>query len=221
MRWFLTNRTHLVLNCLLMVLIVAGAIVYNASRAEAKVDTNSPLLVTTRTSLRLCAHVAPSLADQSAEIRERLSTSLNIVRTTNPYWGKAYRDAALPQLETACTIQIPEQPIDESDPYAVGRGMVKDPSPYRAVFLILDEATAKNILGERLASLVPYEMMQVGDHDAAEITKALVLRESAIDNPKVIQLQMALAIGLYPAQPIELPPGEKSPTIKPEGHDNP
>jgi hypothetical protein len=212
-------RTPVMLKVIAILLFLAGAYIYMATRVEAKLDLHSPLLLNTRKNLRICAQVEPKLAGHRQEIMARITAGLENVRSNNPYWEKAYGSTAAPSVESACAVSIPASLVDESDINAVGPGITSNPLPFRTVLVVVSDETASFVLGNRIAALVPYEMMKISDHEIIQVTSALIVRESALADPRVLRQYMPVAIGLSPEQPFEPPPGERSPTHKPPGYD--
>lgn len=202
------------------IILVGFTVIWTNSMVHAKVDLDSPLLVNTRDSLRVCTTVAPKLETQRMDVAQQLTERMQRLQTTHPDWDKVYdKVTSAPSFETDCTATIPTNLFDPADATAVGRGLVKKPSPFRAIVLVLDEDTADMVLGTLDVSHAAYEMMQVSEYEAVEVTNALVVRNSFIGTQEFVEQYLSVAVGLNPIKPYELPDDEQSPTIKPANHD--
>lgn len=195
---------RLLMHFVAMSAILLGLALYKTSNVKAELDLNSPLLVNTRTRLHLCVGVSPELQPRNLEIRERLQTSLHTLKNTNPHWNIVYgADNEVPTLENNCKLNIPAGSLSKDyNANAVGLGNVTNPTPYRTVFLVLDEQRADLVLGSAKVMLIPYEMMLISEHENVEVTTAVVLRESAIEDSEIIELHLPIGMGLEPARPI-------------------
>jgi hypothetical protein len=205
-----------------MVAVILAGVIYarSGATAHAAVDHNSPLLVNTRTSLQVCAQVAPALKSRSGEILGKLNHSMLALQATHPSWSEVHGvTTAAPAFSSDCTAKIPTRLIDEADPNMVGKGFTTKPSPFRAVVLVLDDKTADVALGKLNVKHVAYEMMQVSEHEAVEVTNALVVRESFVDSQDFVDQYLSVAVSLDPIKPYALPEGVTTTTIKPAGHD--
>lgn len=202
------------------IVLVGFIVIWPNSMVHAKVDLDSPLLVSTRESLRVCTTVDPKLEAQRSEIAQRLTERMQQLQTTHPDWDKIYdKVISAPPFETDCTATIPTNLLDPADATVIGKGLVKNPSPFRAIVLVLDDDTADVVLGKLDVSHAAYEMMQVSEYEAVEVTNALVVRNSFIGTQEFVDQYLSVAVGLNPIKPYELPDDEQSPTIKPANHD--
>jgi hypothetical protein len=212
-------RTHqIIAHLAAMAVVILGAVFVAKlpSTAHAEVDNTSPLAVTIRTSLEVCAQVSSSLKGKQAQILNQLSKRMETLKNTHPEWNTVYgSDTPAPQFHSNCTVKIPTSQLDPGDMNAVGRGIITDPSSFRAVVLVLDDQMADTVLGPLDISHAVYEVMQVSEHEYVEVTNALVVRESFIGNPDFVDQYLSVAVSLNPRRPYEPPTGEVSPVVKP------
>jgi hypothetical protein len=205
-----------------MVAVAVAGLMYarSGATAHAAVDHSSPLLVSTRSSLQVCAQVAPALKSKNSDILGKLNQSMVALQATHPSWSQVHGImAAAPSFSTDCTAKIPNRLIDEADPNIVGKGFTTKPSPFRAIVLVLDDQTADVALGKLNVKHVAYEMMLVNEHEAVEVTNALVVRESYLATQDFVDQYLSVAVSLDPVKPYALPEGVTTTTIKPTGHD--
>ena len=187
---------------------VTAAVVMGSSLqtpASAKVEPGNPLVVSTRDKLELCVVSAPGLAGRQAQVLDRVSASVQNMRATNAHWKSAYGQSDPPGVKGRCDVRIPTSPFDGADATALGRGMVTRPSAFRVVVVVLGDADAKAVLGNRSMSHFAYEMMQVDDHNAVEVTNGIVVREDALESPEFIEQYLPLAVSLPPSQDEPVP----------------
>ncbi|HEX6292739.1 MAG TPA: hypothetical protein VFZ66_26380 [Herpetosiphonaceae bacterium] len=216
----LTRQTMLHIAAMVVVVLAGVGFAWSGSRAEAAVLTDSPLLVSNRSSLQVCAQVAPALQGKSSTIMNRLNERMETLRATHPKWNEVYGlSVASPRFNSNCTVKIPTTLLDEADPWAVGKGFTNHPSQFRAVVLVLDDKTADVVLGNLNVKHAAYEMMQISEHEAVEVTNALVVRESYLGTQEFVDQYMSVAVSLEPVKPYERPEGATTSTIKPAGHD--
>jgi hypothetical protein len=217
-----TFTQQMMMHIVAMAAVVLAGVAYTFSgaTAHAAYDHTSPLLVNTRSTLEVCAQVAPALKDKHLAIANKLNERMSKLKATHPKWNDVHgKAAAAPAFSTSCTIKIPNQLIDEADPTVVGKGYTSKPSPFRAIVLVVDDATADIALGKLNIKHAAYEMMWVSEHEAVEVTNALVVREGYLDTQEFVDQYLSVAVSLEPVKPYELPEGVTTTTIKPAGHD--
>jgi hypothetical protein len=183
-----------------MIGIVFGAVVYSTthfSKAQAHPITTNALLVSDRSTLRVCLSIDPSLASRKAEISGRFINALEQVRQhKDKDWISAGFQKEVPKLETNCDVRIPSRRMLRFE--TLGPGLTNNPGPFRSVILVLNESLANTVLRDRNVEYATYELMQVDDHVAVEVTSALVVRIRFLDNPEFINTYLPLVIGLDP-----------------------
>jgi hypothetical protein len=160
--------------------------------AHAHFEPDSSLMVSTRDELRVCVDTQGPV--DASRLEQRLSSGLGLVRQ-HPQWGVARYGERVPALERECAARLPAEITKGT---VVGPGVTDDPSPYRTVIIVLDEASAKRYLGAQPAVLVPYELMKVSDHVAVTVTQAVVVREGFVGAPAFTAEYLTPALGLEP-----------------------
>lgn len=195
-------------------IMVAGAAMPSTPVEAAEVDMASPLLVSTRDNLRLCVQVSEQLGDRKAAILDQVEGSVAKLSDTHADWDQAYGAMGFGGVDDGCKVSVPNGEIDEADASALGGGFVETPSDYRAVILVLDEPTADRVLGKRDVAHAPYEMMALSDHEAVEVTNAVVVRESAMGGATFMEEYLPVAVSLAPSHSPEVPIDELSSTPK-------
>ena len=215
-----TRQTMMHIAAMVVVALAGVIFARTGSTAKAAVNLESPLIVTTRASLQVCAQVAPALKGKSVAIMSRLNQRMETLRATHPKWNDVHgRASSAPAFSSACSVTVPTKLLDEADASALGKGFTTNPSQFRAVVLVLDDQTADVVLGKLNVKHAPYEMMQVGQHEAVEVTNALVVRESYVNTQEFVDQYLSVAVSLDPAKPYERPEGVTTTTTKPAGHD--
>ncbi len=189
-----------------MLLVVAVLIAARGQTVSAQPTWDSGLLVNTRSSLRACMVTAPSLQGKASTLAARLSRGFQHARQHKD-WEGAGLGKAVPAIEAACTgAKFPTQLLEKGA--LVGPGVTKNPTPFRTVIFVLDNATADRVLGsDKHAGLYPYELMTVNEHEFVEVTSGLVVRESFLDSPEFVDPYLTLALGLEPSKPFARPEG--------------
>jgi hypothetical protein len=188
--------------------VAMSGIVFAAVRCGGEAPANIPdgdvhftdrsaLLTSNRDALRLCVREAPSLRAGDSRVAERLGASLKAVGA-HPDWAAARFGAKAPTVDVGCP--GPELALERLEPKEsiVGVGRTAKPGRYRTVIHVLDERTADVVLGERNAERAPAEFLRVDDHVLAEVTTALVVRESYLDDPEFTSRWLSQAVGLRP-----------------------
>lgn len=215
-----TRRTMMHIVAMAAVVLAGVAYAFSGATARAAYDHSSPLLVNTRSKLEVCAQVAPKLKDKNIAITNKLNERMSKLKATHPKWNDVHgKAAAAPAFSNSCTVKIPNQLIDEADPNVIGKGFTTKPSPFRAIVLVVDNETADIALGKLNVKHATYELMWINEHEAVEVTNALVVRESYLDTQEFVDQYLSVAVSLEPARPYELPEGVTTTTIKPAGHD--
>lgn len=195
-------------------IVAGGAAIYGTSVEAAEVDMASPLLVSTRDSLRLCVQVSEQLGDRKVGIMDQVEGAVAKLSDTHPDWDQAYGAMGPAGIDDACKVSVPDGELNETDAFALGGGFVKTPSAYRAVILVLDGATADRVLGKRDVAHAPYEMMALNEHEAVEVTNAVVVRESALGGASFVEDYLSVAVSLAPSHSPEMPADALSSTPK-------
>lgn len=191
--------------------VMVGVAAMSATPVEAaEVDMASPLLVSTRDDLRLCVQVSEQLGDRQAAILDEVERSVARLTDTHVDWDQAYGAMRFAGVDEACKVSVPDGELDEADASALGGGFVKTPSDYRAVILVLDDDTADRVLGKRDVAHAPYEMMALSEHEAVEVTNAVVVRESAMGGATFMEDYLPVAVSLAPTHSPEVPTDELS-----------
>jgi hypothetical protein len=193
-----------------MALVIGGVFGLRAHTVEARFTPESPLLVTTRASYRYCVATSAALEGQSAAARQNVAQSMAAVRQ-HPEWAKAYGNTQ-PKPEACPRItNLPTARINPNNSWGIGPGLTTNPGPWRTVVVVLDDATADVVLGTGTnAELMPYELMRQSDHVLDTATQAVLVRESALDDPEFINRDLTVAVGLEPLQKPLPPQGEPS-----------
>ncbi|HEX6287547.1 MAG TPA: hypothetical protein VFZ66_00075 [Herpetosiphonaceae bacterium] len=204
----LMNR-QVFLHAIAMALVFAAIVSLRGQNVRAQPTWDSGLLVNTRASLRTCMVTAPGLASKAPAIAQQLARGLEKVRQHRD-WEPAGLGRAIPNIERACAgAQIPTRALEKGS--VVGPGMTTNPTPFRSVIFVLDEATADQVLGKGTnAGLFPFEMMAVGEHESVEVTSGLVVREGFVESADFADPYLSLALGLEPSKHFEAPAGAQS-----------
>ncbi|AEI63335.1 hypothetical protein [Corallococcus macrosporus] len=158
-------------------------------------NVQSALLTRNRDALRLCVQESASLRGSAARINERLGASLRAV-SNHPDWAAARFGDRKPTIEQGCP--GPALALERLEPKEsiIGPGLALKASRYRTFIHVLDEKTADVVLGERQVDRAPAEFLRVDDHVLAEVSTALVVRESYLDHPEFAARWLAGAVGL-------------------------
>ena len=211
-----------------VLLVVVAVSARSVVATPPEYTTSSPLLVNTRNALQLCIQVSPSLQSQKMVITHLIQEQMGILQQTHPDWARVYggsvnvqdgisvpisttvQDATSSQNATVlfqqnCPVSIPTERLDSSDMTAFGRGLVTEPSLFRAVVLVLDDATADLVIGDLDMSHAVYEVMKNSEHGFVEVTNAIVVRASAIKTAKFVDQYLSVAISLPPTRPFLMP----------------
>jgi hypothetical protein len=190
------------------ILAIAFAFQAQSNPVEAKVDLTSRMLVTTRDQFRMCLQTSIADAGRRAHIVEHLADSQSRIQQ-RPDWQRA--PVTVPPLEMDCGgVQLPDGRLERG--VTVQPGVTTRPSVYRSMILVLDESEAESKLGAEGAILIPYEMMQIDDHNAVEVTSVLVVRESFLDSPEFNDWYYPIAVGMPPL--VERLSGEEDRNVK-------
>jgi hypothetical protein len=192
-----------------MALVFAAIVSLRGQQVSAQPTWDSGLLVNTRASLRACMVTAPGLAEKAPAIAQQLSQGFEKVRQHKD-WERAGLGRGVPNVERACAgATIPTRALEKGS--VVGPGVTKNPTPFRTVVFVLDNATADTVLGTGVnAGLYPFEKMAVDEHEFVEVTSGLVVRESFLESPDFADPFLSLALGLEPTKRFERPATEQS-----------
>jgi len=78
------------------------------------------------------------------------------------------------------------------------------------VVIVLDDARAAAVLGDRNATLVPFEMMCPSEDECDEVTSTLVAREGFVRDHTFRDYYLTLDLGLEPTAKAA-PPADEQP----------
>jgi hypothetical protein len=161
---------------------------------HAHLDTTRGLLVTTRSTLRLCVE-AGSSAQQQPVIRASVQTALGVAKQ-HPLWRSVYGDQQ-GSLEWGCPApRLPER--FEPKATIAGPGATEDPSAYRIWLYVLDPATADRVLGTEVGKgVAAAELMRDGSV-LFPVSTALLLRDTRLNDIAALASDLTVALGLEP-----------------------
>lgn len=182
--------------------------------AVAAFTQDSALLVTDRDRLRLCIELAPAAARTAPQVSDALLQALRRLRQ-HPDWERAGLGSETPAPELGCPgARLPAATLKVDQ--IVGPGRTTVPGPHRTAVFVLDDATARAVLGPRRAAFATFEFMCLpgpNAHQCMEVTRALLARQDFVTTPEFVDTYLTLAIGLRPLTPngsrFPLPPGVK------------
>ncbi len=177
----------------------AGAVLALESRHDhddhAHLDTSRGLLVTSRSTLKVCVETGSGAQPQPA-IRASLRSALEVAKQ-HPSWRKAYGgddgtvDFGCPQP------RLPER-FDRRTTVA-GPGVTDKPSAYRVWLYLLDPATADRVLGSELRiGLAAAELMRDGTV-LFPVSTALLMRDTGLNAIPALAGDLQVALGLEAA----------------------
>jgi hypothetical protein len=159
---------------------------------HAHLDTSKGLLVTSRSTLKVCVETGSSAQPQPA-IRASLRLALGMAKQ-HPSWRKAYGgddgtvDFGCPQP------RLPER-FDRRTTVA-GPGVTDDPSAYRVWLYLLDPATADRVLGTGLSKgLAAAELMREATV-LFPVSTALLVRDTGLNDISALAGDLLVALGL-------------------------
>ena len=188
------------LHLVLMAAVAAGVVfaAMGGSSPHAHLDLDSGLLVSTREDFQVCAEVAGPLERDQAALAGRLETALRTVREHRDWAaaGLGARPASVtlgcPSASAPAALDAP--PANEHDNPVEP---VDEPSPYRVWVYVLDDASADRLLGRSVNSaLAPAEHIAAGGHGVAEVSTAVYVRASHLDDPDFARTTLTAAAGL-------------------------
>ncbi|MGC5331237.1 hypothetical protein [Micromonospora sp. DT62] len=164
---------------------------------HAHVDTTNGLLVTSRSSLRMCVEAGMDADGQA--IRGGLLAGLERARQ-DPNWTGAYGRARFsPATALTFGCPAPHLPDRVGRTTVAGPGLTDDPSPYRVWVYVLDDATADRVLGAgRAADVATAELMRQAN-STWPVSTALLVRRSHLADPTAVALALRTALGLVRA----------------------
>lgn len=166
---------------------------------HAHLDTANGLLVTNRSSLRMCVEAGASGTADREAIRAELLAGLEQARE-HPSWASAYGKARLTPA-TALTFGCPAPRLPErADRTALaGPGVTDAPSEYRVWVYVLDEATADRVLGVgQPANVATAELMREAN-SLWPVSTALLIRQSRLTDRTAVAGTLRSALGLVDA----------------------
>ncbi|HEY0607147.1 MAG TPA: hypothetical protein VGD58_29780 [Herpetosiphonaceae bacterium] len=192
-----------------MALVFAAIVSLRGQQVQAQPTWDSGLLVNTRASLRACMVTSAATSTHANAIAQRVARNFEQVRRHKD-WERAGLGKAIPAIETGCAgAKAPTQALEKGA--LVGPGVTKNPTPFRTVIMVLDDAAADTVLGKGTsAGLFPYELMAVEEHEFVEVTSGLVVRESFLSSADFADPYLSLALGLQPSKSFERPAGVES-----------
>lgn len=201
---------------LVLMAAVAAGMVFAAiggSSPQAHLDLDSGLLVSTREDFQVCAEVAGPLQRDQAALVGRLETALRTVREHRDWTaaGLGARPASVtlgcPSGSIPVALDSLEAPVDE---HGERVEPVDDPSPYRVWVYVLDDVTADRLLGRSVnTALAPAERVATGKHGVAEVSTAVYVRASHLDDPGFARTTLTAAAGLATDAPEPAVPAGK------------
>lgn len=161
---------------------------------HAHLDTRSGLLVTTRSTLRMCVENAGRPG--AAEVRTDLLAGLALVRA-EPNWAGAYgRVGVDPAHAVRFGCPAPHLPERAGRAALAGPGVTDTPSAFRVWVYVLDDPGADRILGAgEPAGLATAELMRE-QNSAWPVSTALLIRRSRLADPRAAALGLGAALGL-------------------------
>lgn len=161
-------------------------------------DATTALLVRSRDALRACVQVAPGLEPRKDQLVEQLRGSFGVVQQ-HPSWSTAGFGRGLAEIAASCPAGVVPQEVIDHKSSLVGPGVTDRPTPYRLFVYVVDDATADRVLGDRNVERAPAELMRVGAHELAEVSTALVVRQSFLSHPEFALYWLTWGVGLMPA----------------------
>lgn len=163
--------------------------------------TDNGLLVSTRSRLRVCVELSPSLVAEADAITHDVATGLRAVRR-HPDWRPAGLGSTDVQPERGCPgATLPSGPVGRHQ--MLGPGETDSPSPYRTAVLVIDDAAAPDVLTDGRRVIAMYEVLcdRRADREVAHfcptVSTALVLRRSDLRSPDLVP-DLTEAVGLNP-----------------------
>jgi hypothetical protein len=161
---------------------------------HAHVDTTSGLLVTTRSTLRMCVENASPAG--APGVRTDLLAGLALVRA-EPDWAGAYgRVVVDPAHAVQFGCPAPRLPERAGRGALAGPGVTDAPSAFRVWVYILDDPNADRILGAgEPAGLATAELMRE-QNSAWPVSTALLIRRSRLADPRAVARGLGAALGL-------------------------
>ncbi|MFI7426725.1 hypothetical protein ACIBPB_07035 [Micromonospora sp. NPDC049836] len=161
---------------------------------HAHVDTTSGLLVTTRSTLRMCVENAGRAG--APDVRTDLLAGLALVRA-EPDWAGAYgRTVVDPARAVQFGCPAPRLPQRAGRAALAGPGVTDTPSAFRIWVYVLDDPSADRILGaSEPAGLATAELMRE-QNSAWPVSTALLIRGSRLADSRAVARGLGAALGL-------------------------
>ena len=195
----LRRRTALHLAAMAAVLgAAAGALAHGAAPAHAELTPENGLLVSTRDDFRMCVHTTDGVDDPR---QARADLTAGLARAQNhPDWQAAFGAPPAPTRAAAADdcpdVRLPAR-LDRTA--MLGPGITETPSPYRTWVHILDDRTADRLLGKEVPTgTVTAEAMPDGEHHAAAVSTAVLVRRDALTDKRFHLGPLTRGIGLAP-----------------------
>ncbi|MEV4664578.1 hypothetical protein AB0J85_21850 [Micromonospora echinofusca] len=164
---------------------------------HAHIDTTNGLLVTNRSSLRMCVEAGGGTDGQA--VHTDLLAGLDQARQ-DPNWTGAYGKARFdPATALTSGCPAPNLPDRVERTTVAGPGLTDDPSPYRVWVYVLDDPTADRILGVgRPADVATAELMREAN-SMWPVSTALLVRRSHLTDAAAVAPTLRAALGLVRA----------------------
>ncbi len=161
---------------------------------HAHLDTSRGVLVSSRSTLKLCVEAGSSAQPQPA-IRASLRTALGVAKQ-HPSWRQAYGGDG-GTVDFGCPQPVLPQRFDRRTTVA-GPGVTDDPSAYRVWVYLLDPAEADRVLGAELGKgVAAAELMRDGTV-LFPVSTALLLRDTRLGDVSALAADLNVALGLEP-----------------------
>lgn len=173
---------------------LAAAVAEGWSSPEpAHLHLDSGLLVSTRTSVRACLEFAGSAGpDRREAALARVGDGLDEVRR-HPDWDAAGLGSAPPSVSPGCPGHgVPSVGGDEAARPSSARPSESGPSPYRLWIYVLDGVAADRVLGAG----VPAGRAAAEILDGAEVSTAVLVRDSSLSDAGLVRRLLTSALGL-------------------------
>ncbi len=119
----------------------------------------------------ICLEVRGEVEREQAT--EELYEALDRLSATMPATAKA-------TIGEGCEVNLPDSGLDRFQ--NIGPGIVEAPGPWLTVVVVLGDTMADQLLGTENVNYASYEMMVSGQHDAGEVTSALVVRQGHLQD---------------------------------------
>ena len=159
------------------------------SSEHAHLDLDSGLLVSTRGEFRACVELAPPVQVHRDAVLDSLQAGLDQVRQHRD-WEAAGLGSGRPAISVGCPdAGLLSRLVSPASP--------AEPSPYRLWIYVLDDESADRVLGNGVSSGHAAAEHMVADRQrAAEVSTAVLVRESHLTDPAFVGGELTAAVGL-------------------------